>query len=148
MKVNDVCEVKWTDRKVYKAMIVTLDGSQTGRNGRRIRAQTESTDSSTESSSQCGSGCWLGDPNGEKMWVPGGDAKKVLAAQVVSDNPAKLALALLSVFFTDGIHRHIKYKFPHIGEGQWQKILHVKCRSLRNKQKRKPCIASCLLQVL
>ena len=46
-------------------------------------------------------GCWLGDPNGEKMWVPGGDAKKVLAAEVVSDNPAKLALALLSVFFTE-----------------------------------------------
>ena len=24
LKVNDVCEVKWMDRKVYKAMIVAL----------------------------------------------------------------------------------------------------------------------------
>ncbi|KAL5515145.1 hypothetical protein EMCRGX_G000270 [Ephydatia muelleri] len=139
-----------------------------------IKAQTESTDSSADQSSQCGSdaskirikGCWLGDPNGEKVWVPEGDAKKVLAAEVVSDTAAKLALALLSVFFTDqemarsnctpapsrqllnpniisGIHRHIKYKFPQTNEQQWQKILHVnmnsKCRSLRNKEKRKQC---------
>lgn len=46
-------------------------------------------------------GCWLGDPNGKKVWIPGGDAKKVLAAEVVSDNPAKLALALMCVFFTE-----------------------------------------------
>eukprot|EP00731_Ephydatia_muelleri_P009859 Em0005g445a len=139
-----------------------------------IKAQTESTDSSADQSSQCGSdaskirikGCWLGDPKGEKVWVPEGDAKKVLAAEVVSDTAAKLALALLSVFFTDqemarsnctpapsrqllipniisGIHRHIKYKFPQTNEQQWQKILHVnmnsKCRSLRNKEKRKQC---------
>ena len=46
-------------------------------------------------------GCWLGNPKGEKVWVPGGDPKKVLAAEVVSDSPAKLALALLNVFFTE-----------------------------------------------
>eukprot|EP00731_Ephydatia_muelleri_P002744 Em0001g2744a len=142
LKVNDVCEVKWTDRKVYKAMIVTLGGHVKMEaklaemaEGKpelkaqvsclqtqvtyllRIRAQTESTDSSTESSSQCGSGCWLGDPNGEKMWVPGGDAKKVLAAQVVSDNPAKLALALLSVFFTD-----LKLVFIHLQQPNQQQF--------------------------
>ena len=99
LKVNDVCEVKWTDRKVYKAMIVTLGKASsklcieetifTGGHVKmeaklaemaegkpelkaqvsclqtqvtyllRIRAQTESTDSSTESSSQCGSGTRL-----------------------------------------------------------------------------------------
>ena len=46
-------------------------------------------------------GCWLENPKGEKVWVPGGDPKKVLAAEVVSDSPAKLALALLNVFFTE-----------------------------------------------
>ena len=134
----------------------------------------------------------MGNPNGEKVWVPEGDAKKVLAAEVVSDTAAKLALALLSVFFTDqemarsnctpapsrqllnpniisGIHSkihsinrkhfvtivisgHIKYKFPQTNEQQWQKILHVnmnsKCRSLRNKEKRKQCEVSYVLQVI
>ncbi|KAL5474534.1 hypothetical protein EMCRGX_G026492 [Ephydatia muelleri] len=231
LKVNGMCEVKWTDGKVYYATIVALGGREkmeaklaegkpqtcaiianvyertevdsedTEKEDQRsggseadimqlkaqvlclqkqvtylltIKAQTESTDSSADQSSQCGSdaskirikGCWLGDPNGEKVWVPEGDAKKVLAAEVVSDTAAKLALALLSVFFTDqemarsnctpapsrqllnpniisGIHRHIKYKFPQTNEQQWQKILHVnmnsKCRSLRNKEKRKQC---------
>eukprot|EP00731_Ephydatia_muelleri_P023102 Em0015g685a len=46
-------------------------------------------------------GCWLGNPKGEKVWVPGGDPKNVLAAEVVSDGPAKLALALLNVIFTE-----------------------------------------------
>ena len=46
-------------------------------------------------------GCWLGNPKGEKVWVPGGDPKNVLAAEVVSDSPAKLALALLNVIFTE-----------------------------------------------
>ncbi|KAL5477676.1 hypothetical protein EMCRGX_G024501 [Ephydatia muelleri] len=50
---------------------------------------------------QVGSGCWLGNPKGEKVWVPGGDPKNVLAAEVVSDGPAKLALALLNVIFTE-----------------------------------------------
>ncbi|KAL5467266.1 hypothetical protein EMCRGX_G031469 [Ephydatia muelleri] len=44
---------------------------------------------------------------------------------------------LLNPNIISGIHRLIKSKFPHIGEEQWQKILHVKCRSLRNKQKKK-----------
>eukprot|EP00731_Ephydatia_muelleri_P000189 Em0001g189a len=161
LKVNGVCEVKWTDGKVYYATIVALgrrekmeaklaemaeevDSEDTEKEDQRsggsevkqkgssavastskvyhkssafildelkadimqlkaqvlclqkqvtylltIKAQTESTDSSADQSSQCGSdaskirikGCWLGDPNGEKVWVPEGDAKKVLAAE-------------------------------------------------------------------
>ena len=39
-------------------------------------------------------GCWLGDPHGDNVWVANG------AAEVVSNNPAKLALALMAIFFT------------------------------------------------
>ncbi|KAL5503339.1 hypothetical protein EMCRGX_G010269 [Ephydatia muelleri] len=45
--------------------------------------------------------CWLGNPNGPNIWIPGGDSNKVLAAELVSGNqPSKLAVQLMSIFFS------------------------------------------------
>ena len=46
---------------------------------------------------------------GMMMWVPGGDPKKVLTAEVVSDSPAKLSFALLNVFTEKNISHTAKH---------------------------------------
>ena len=42
-----------------------------------------------------------GDPNGEQVWIEGADQGKVLASEFISDTPAKLAVHLMTVLFTE-----------------------------------------------
>ena len=35
-------------------------------------------------------GCWLGNPNGEQVWIEGAEQGKVLAAEFISNTPSKL----------------------------------------------------------
>ncbi|KAL5491693.1 hypothetical protein EMCRGX_G017030 [Ephydatia muelleri] len=100
-------------------------------------------------------GCWLGDPHSHcderhKIWVPLGDPGKVEMAEAISKNAARLAIHLLSVFFSrekiacgnctpapnrelldqrviHGIRLHLKHIYPVATtkeeEDRWKKIL-------------------------
>eukprot|EP00731_Ephydatia_muelleri_P014656 Em0008g376a len=99
--------------------------------------------------------CWLGDPHSHcderhKIWVPLGDPGKVEMAEAISKNAARLAIHLLSVFFSrekiacgnctpapnrelldqrviHGIRLHLKHIYPVATtkeeEDRWKKIL-------------------------
>ena len=46
-------------------------------------------------------GCWLGDPNGEQVWIEGAEQGKVLASEFISGTPSKLAIHLMTVLFME-----------------------------------------------
>ncbi|KAL5516812.1 hypothetical protein EMCRGX_G002231 [Ephydatia muelleri] len=100
-------------------------------------------------------GCWLGNPSShgderQKVWIPLGDQGKVEMAETISKNAPRLAVNLLSVFFTreklasgnctpapnrelldqkviHGIRLHLKHIHPMTTtkeeEDRWKKIV-------------------------
>ncbi|KAL5505447.1 hypothetical protein EMCRGX_G006879 [Ephydatia muelleri] len=179
VRVGDEVEVKWTDGKKYTAAVTALGGrkqmdavlatlssdealSDDEKEGEeRPKSQSE-VDKDGELTDD--TGCWLGDPNGEQVWIEGADQGKVLASEFISDTPAKLAVHLMTVLFTEtqlqtgnctptpsgrplldqrtinGIRLHVQYKYPEVDPHVWKHIIQVnmnsKCRTLRASAKK------------